>query len=111
SAELKAPDGKQNYKRGAAKREKQKKRRERDETARQESRGQRGMQFAVVCRRVTAFTDFENDSTHGSRLLWFRSSAFPLIATTPTIILPEVVALPTGRLLLVDDHRWHPMAR
>ncbi|KOX80392.1 Neuroligin-1 [Melipona quadrifasciata] len=69
------------------------------------------MQFAVVCRRVTAFTDFENDSTHGSRLLWFRSSAFPLIATTPTIILPEVVALPTGRLLLVDGRRWHPMAR
>lgn len=45
---------------------------------------------------------------YGSRFLWFRSSAFPLIATTPTIILPEAVALPAGRLPLVDDAgtRW-----
>lgn len=46
------------------------------------------MQFASrrsFCRRVTAFTDFER--TIPPRLLWFPSSAFPLIATTRAIIL------------------------
>lgn len=69
-------------------REKKKGGRDCDETERQESGGQRGMQFASrrsFCRRVTAFTDFER--TIPPRLLWFPSSAFPLIATTRAIIL------------------------
>lgn len=70
------------------------------------------MQFASrrsFSRRVTAFTDFER--TIPPRLLWFPSSAFPLIATTPAIILTGSRAGIARHRALVGPRHWHPITR